>query len=71
MYVISEGEAATTLARTPAEVVYPASTNAPIASLLTFFDALQSCDKQDQSVADLYVCLIPGEMREYGYEKRG
>ena len=70
-YIISKIEATTELARTHAEVIYPASTDPPLATLPTFFDGLKCQGKEGQSAVCSYVCRTPRGMREHCYEKHG
>jgi len=69
--IILEVEATTGLAKTHAEVIYPASTDPPITSLPTYFDGLKCHGRESQGTACSYVCRTPRGMREHCYTKHG
>lgn len=69
--IVSKVEATTELARTHAEVVYPAPTDPPIASLPIYFDGLRCHGRGSQGVVCSYVCRTPRGIREHCHQKHG
>ena len=65
--IVSRVEAATVLARSHAEVVYPAPTDPPLPSLPTYFDGLKC--QGSQSNACSYICRTPRGIREHCQKK--
>lgn len=67
--IVSRVETATVLARSHAEVVYPAPTDPPLPSLPTYFDGLKCQGSQGNACS--YICRTPRGIREHCQEKHG
>jgi hypothetical protein len=59
------------LARVPSDVVYPLTTDAPVASLPVHFDGLKCGGSDTQGVPCSYICRTPRGIREHCEQRHG